>query len=299
MNNLMVIIILNYFYYNDTIDTVNNLINIGVQDDIVIVDNNSPNESYQKLLSQFSDFENISIIKSPKNGGYSYGNNYGIKYALEKKDYEFICILNPDVIVPENYFSALCERIRNNEKYSAISPIMLSPDRVDFSYIGGNIIPSKLFVLESSKIYVRYLYNKKNKYSVYNYAGNGLIESERLPGSFFIIKSNDFFRVGLFDEEMFMYGEENVLAIKLKNINKTCVIDLKYYYIHNHRSNISSKEETWKKYAEKFDELIENQKKCNLTREIICKKYYNGLTVDRKNGNIFNAYQKSHSASEK
>ena len=74
------LIVLNYNDFNTTEKLLNAIKNYDALDKIVVVDNKSPDGSFEKLLKFQSD--KISVIQSPKNGGYSYGNNFGTKYLL-------------------------------------------------------------------------------------------------------------------------------------------------------------------------------------------------------------------------
>ena len=51
-------------------------------DHIVIVGNLSPDGSFRQLKSLAGD--KVDVIQSDKNGGYSYGNNYGAFYLIDK-----------------------------------------------------------------------------------------------------------------------------------------------------------------------------------------------------------------------
>ena len=52
-------------------------------------------------------YNNIKIIKSNINKGYSSGNNLGIQYALKKEDCQYIWILNNDVLVKSDSLEEL------------------------------------------------------------------------------------------------------------------------------------------------------------------------------------------------
>lgn len=60
---------------------------------ILVVDNFSTDNSVQLLSDIIS--EKVEVIVSNKNGGYGAGNNYGIKYLIDKcktcKSCEYIC----------------------------------------------------------------------------------------------------------------------------------------------------------------------------------------------------------------
>lgn len=73
----------------------------SVSSEVVVVDNCSDDGSVEKIRGaireRFSDF--ASLIAAPENGGFAYGNNLGIRPALESTappDYFFL--LNPDTL---------------------------------------------------------------------------------------------------------------------------------------------------------------------------------------------------------
>ena len=65
----------------------------------IVVDNRSKNESESILNDKYHENSKVDFIVSDINGGYSYGNNYGAKYALNKYNSEYIIVANPDVIL--------------------------------------------------------------------------------------------------------------------------------------------------------------------------------------------------------
>ena len=90
------VVILNYNNYNLIVEKADLLNSYGCIQKIVIVDNCSNNDSYEKLKE--IENEKIHIVKTKKNGGYAYGNNFGLK-ILEKDSYDYAFIMNPDIII--------------------------------------------------------------------------------------------------------------------------------------------------------------------------------------------------------
>ena len=82
-------IVLNYNNYEETIKCVDNIIAKKCNVDVVVPDNNSINESFKVLNDKYKDLENVFVIKNRINGGYSAGNNLGIKFIIDK---------NPDIL---------------------------------------------------------------------------------------------------------------------------------------------------------------------------------------------------------
>ena len=89
---------------------------------IIIVDNNSTDGSYEKL-SKINN-NKISVIKTNKNKGYAYGNNFGINYLNNNKEVDYIIISNPDIIVEEKVIKKLQKDMDNNENISVICPVI-------------------------------------------------------------------------------------------------------------------------------------------------------------------------------
>jgi len=128
-----------YKKHEDTIECLESLPRINYPFyEIVVVDNVSPNRSIDYLLRwaeknrisycyliQKEVLSNATIsckncivtfIQSEVNGGYAYGNNLGIKYALKGGDFEYVLLINNDTIVDKDF---LMEMISVAEKVNA------------------------------------------------------------------------------------------------------------------------------------------------------------------------------------
>ncbi|MBR2290136.1 MAG: glycosyltransferase, partial [Clostridia bacterium] len=73
------VIVLNYNSKEDTIRYVGQIKNYSCIDVILVVDNKSTNPGEFQELKQLKD-DKVYVIQSDKNGGYSYGNNFGLKF---------------------------------------------------------------------------------------------------------------------------------------------------------------------------------------------------------------------------
>ena len=88
------VVILNYMDYSLTEELLQHIKDIPEIDHIIVVDNDSPNDSYTRL--QKCESPKISVIQSGRNGGYSFGNNAGARYLIDKFHPDIIGIANPD-----------------------------------------------------------------------------------------------------------------------------------------------------------------------------------------------------------
>lgn len=229
------LIVLNYNDYETTIKYINFVKKYNFIDNVIIVDNCSTNNSYEKLKKYES--EKIDIIKSDKNGGYAYGNNYGIRYAKEKYRPDYLIISNPDVFFKEDIIKKMKNFIKENTdmKIGIISPTVINNQNSSMPIAWK--IPGYWENISSMSIILNKLMSKKVQYNN-NYFTGEFSFVDVIPGSFFMIKSDVFYEINLFDENTFLYGEENILAHKLYKKGYKNVILNKIFYNHEHSTTI-------------------------------------------------------------
>ncbi len=226
-------VILNYNDYTTTINLLENIKEYDSIDTIVVVDNCSTNDSYKKLKEL--NYEKCEVIKSEKNGGYAYGNNFGVKHLINKFDVEYIIIANPDVIFDENYVLKALNLFKNDKSVSIVSSVVLDANQnVTKSFWKR---PTYFNDLLECSIIFRLIINfcKKNKIDFskeVNYV-------DVVLGSLFVVKVDDFKKVCFFDEGTFLFYEENILSKKINTINKKCALMTDISYIHDHSTTIS------------------------------------------------------------
>ena len=94
------VILVNYNQYIMTSKSVLSIQGFNIIKHIIIVDNNSTDNSYDELLKISN--KKIEVIKCENNNGFASGNNFGVRYAREKyNDFDVILFLGTDVIVDE------------------------------------------------------------------------------------------------------------------------------------------------------------------------------------------------------
>lgn len=255
------LIILNYNSYKDTCICVDQLISFGAQLHIIIVDNLSSDGSYDKLKRRYQNI-NIDVILSNKNGGYSAGNNIGMKFAIEKYKSEFIGILNPDVLIPDiSVIKKIMDALISNKKYVVAGGMIIDKE--------GSILPNKsAWNIPSKKNIVlnHFILSKRNKKSPYNMVSNNIAEVDCVAGCFFLAKSDFMKKIGFLDEGVFLYNEENLLGIKVKREGFCEIVVTDQYYYHNHHK-INNTNMNFKK-------KVNATHKSYLSRQYLCKKYY-------------------------
>ena len=167
-----------------------------------IVIENSQNLQLKKDLE--ITYKNLKVIIN-ENLGFGASNNLGIKEC----NTQFAYILNPDVTFKKDTFDNLCKSCLDISDFSIVSPI------------------------HSDKNYPNYKIKKK-----YNFISDNIIEVDDLDGFSMLVNKNNFDESDYFDENFFLYLENNDLCLRVKKNNQ------KIYVIKNsiieHRGGASS-----------------------------------------------------------
>jgi GT2 family glycosyltransferase len=230
------IIILNYCSFNETKNLVSQIVDIEDNIRIIIVDNNSPDNSYNLLIDTFGGYSNVNILRNQHNTGYAAGNNVGIRYALEEQNSAYIAIMNPDVEITEGFLGNMIEYLEADQNIAAITGIMLDPHKcLNMASIACKI-PSIIGDIFVCSELLKIIYNpiKYNKFSNHSPIIPGIYYVDIIPGSCFVIRSTVLKDIGLLDEGTFLYCEERILAKKIKDMGLTNAISIKDTFIHKH-----------------------------------------------------------------
>lgn len=226
------LIVLNYNDYKTTSKFLEKIKDYKTIDHIVVVDNNSSDDSYELLLKYKSD--KIHVIKSEKNGGYSYGNNYGIKYAMKEFNTEYIIISNPDVFFEEKVVDDMIKMYDKEERVAIVAPTMLING--ELKWTSWKLPKFKDDLISLSDMLKRWL-GDKTLYPKEHFNGEYSFV-DVLPGSLFMIPANVMKKIGFFDEDVFLYCEEKMLSKRLLDRGYKNIILNNITYDHQHSVSI-------------------------------------------------------------
>lgn len=234
-----VLVVLNYNDYNTIEKFLNNAIHIESIDKLIVVDNCSTDNSFEKLCAFES--EKTDVIKTEKNGGYAYGNNFGVKYAMDKYSPKYVFISNPDVEFDDSVISSLQglhkELETAGENVGCVSCQMKTTSDIDIK-TAWKLPRYKSCILDNLIVLSSILKCKKYNYD-YDYFQGEYSKVDVIHGSFFMVAMETFEKVGFFDEDTFLYNEENILAYKLKeNKCQSYILNTKSY-LHHHSVSVS------------------------------------------------------------
>ncbi len=201
------IIVLNYnvrYFLELCLQSVEQAIK-GISAEIIVVDNNSPDTSCSMVKQQFPS---VKLIENKENIGFAKANNQAVKIAKG----EYVCILNPDTVVTENTFISVLEK---------------ATQLPNLGLLGVRLIDGKGFFLPESKrnlptpkvSFLKIMgarFSHLAPYYVNTIFPNGEGEIAILVGAFMLCKKEVYQKVGGFDEDYFMYGEDIDLSYKIE-----------------------------------------------------------------------------------
>lgn len=252
------LVLLNYNDSKTTIEFLEHIKNIEQIDHVVIVDNLSTDGSYE-LLKKY-ETSKIDVIQTNKNGGYAYGNNYGIKYLLNNYNSKFIIVSNPDVIITKSNIESMLDVYSKYDNVGIVTCKMKCTSNINLPIAWK--IPNYKDCLIDNLFVLKKILGEKIYYSDKELTGD-ICKVDVLPGSLFMISSDVFKKTGGFDENTFLYYEENILAQKLRKLKLSNYLINNIQYIHNHSVSIN-----------KSIKKVNNRLKINFKSKMYyCKEY--------------------------
>jgi len=159
--------------------------------EIIAVDNNSQERTVDYLKKNFPE---ITLIESKRNLGYTGGNNLGLRYAL-KKNFDYFFILNHDTEVKANFLKELVSLAEKDKKIGILQPKVLLWPETDKIQTSGNKIHYLGFCYSGDCYQKDYLFGEPKEIA---YAS----------GSAMLVRREVLEKIGLFDEDYFMYHED-------------------------------------------------------------------------------------------
>lgn len=191
------VIIVNYNTYTLTSACIQSIIDHteGISYEIIVVDNASTDGSKEKLEIDCR----IRYIYSEKNGGFGYGNNLGMKVA----NGDFVFLLNSDTLLLNNAVGEFFQYAKSHNPKTIYGCYLQGDDgsyRDSFFYFPAFTI----------KDFIKRIVKPHNYQPDYTNR-----EVECICGADMFIPRQAIDEAGMFDENIFLYGEEGELQYRM------------------------------------------------------------------------------------
>lgn len=231
------------------------------QTEIVVVDNNSSDGSYKRLLNLKNKCPYLQLIKNKQNLGFAQANNQAIKQARG----QYILLLNSDTKPQTGSLSQLLKSFLKHpvrestaelsshtgqlDKLGILAATLLNPDEtvqpqggssptlfslavqmlfLDDVPVLGKILPT----IQETGQAQRKFHSKRTK----------LIQKDWVGGTAMMIRRAVIDEIGLIDPNIFMYGEDLEYCLRAKNHHWDVAIDPQAKIVHYGSASSSSRQ---------------------------------------------------------
>lgn len=224
------IVIVNYNDFETTKRLIENIKDYKCLKQIVVVDNNSTDNSFEQL----KEFESnrITIIKNSSRH-FSSGLNVGAKCLIKKVGDCNIIFSNSDVIIKgEEDLERLSSDIKGDTV--VVGPTIWEHGELNR---GWRLPTTNWEILFNLPFISRYFKKVRLLYKENHYEKDTSIV-DVVSGCFFMVNSKFLEEVDFFDETTFLYYEEQIFASKVKQAKKLECVDNKVRIIHDHSVSV-------------------------------------------------------------
>ncbi|MBN2697352.1 MAG: glycosyltransferase [Bacteroidales bacterium] len=180
----------------------------GLSVEVFVVDNNSVDGSVNHIRPKFPW---VRIIENKKNLGFSKANNQAIKESSGR----YVLLLNPDTVVEEQTFRKCIAFMDAHPEAGALGVKMIDGK--------GHFLPESKRSLPTPavafcKVFgLSALFPKSKRFGKYHlgYLDKNQVHAvDVLAGAFMFLRKETISKVGLLDEDYFMYGEDIDLSYR-------------------------------------------------------------------------------------
>lgn len=207
------VIIVNYnvkYFLEVCLHSVLRAIN-GFDAEVIVVDNNSTDGSMQMVAEKFPT---VIRIENKDNAGFGRANNQGVAIAKG----EYILFLNPDTVMPEDFFTKTIGYMDAHPEAGSIGPKLLD-GKGQFAPDGKKSFPS-LSVAIFKTTGINKVFSKSpyfNKYYAVHIGEDETAAVDVLSGCCMLVRSSVLPKIGgAFDEDYFMYCEDVDLSYRIQ-----------------------------------------------------------------------------------
>ncbi len=181
-----------------------------------VVDNCSTDGSADRVAAQFSE---VTLIRSPENGGFAAGNNQGLRVFgfPDAPQARYAMLLNPDTVVPPGALSGMLAFADANPDVGVVGPkLMLMDGTLDMACRRSFPTPEVSFyrLIGLSKLFPHS--RLFGRYNMTYLSIDQQTEVDSVVGACMLVRAEALKLAGLLDEQFFMYGEDLDWCLRVK-----------------------------------------------------------------------------------
>lgn len=221
MDILLSICIVVYKRYSDAlklISAIEEYTNFDVKKVLYVVDN-SPEKTKGRLsfIDNLKEFSDVEYVFTNGNLGFGGGHNF----ILSKINSKYHAILNPDIVLSEDVFSTIIDYMNTKPDVGMVIPKITDENGHIQHVYRKEVTVLDMFI----RVFCKRLFPKR----VADHTLQDMDYTKPFPvpfgqGSFLVIRSNIFKKLGGFDDRFFMYMEDADLSKRVNQVSKLMYI---------------------------------------------------------------------------
>jgi GT2 family glycosyltransferase len=199
-----------------------------LQAEVFVVDNASHDGSAEMVEAEFTW---VRLIRSPRNGGYAFGNNQALRLVRG----EAVLILNPDTLLPPGSLAALAQMLRCHPEAGIVGPKLVRPDgSMHLACRRSFPTPAVAFYRMAGLSRVFAASERFGRYNLTYVDPDVSIEVDAVCGACMLVRGAVIERIGLLDEQFFMYGEDLDWCLRAREAGWTVRYEPSIVVQHQH-----------------------------------------------------------------
>ncbi len=173
----------------------------GIDREIIVVDNHSDDGTVEYLKERFAS--RITLIESNHNLGFSKANNIAIRQTKS----EYVLLLNPDTFVAEDCLRQVLTFMDEHPRCGGAGVMMHNAD--------GSVARESRRAVPTPWVALQKMLGRTERYYMSHLPWDSPGQIEAMSGAFCMLRREAIDKVGLLDEDFFMYGEDIDLSYRL------------------------------------------------------------------------------------
>ncbi|MBW8757007.1 MAG: glycosyltransferase family 2 protein [Burkholderiales bacterium] len=172
----------------------------------VVIDNASGDEPVVAAAiadNGWSDW--ARVVVAPRNGGFAYGNNLGLRELEREGRVDFVHLLNPDTVLRPGAVAALADHLQANPRAGIAGGVFENGDGSEWAIAFR--FPSLLGEIEQG-VRLGLVSRLLARACVPMHMGASAAPADWVSGASMMVKREVFDRIGGLDETFFLYFEE-------------------------------------------------------------------------------------------
>ena len=181
----------------------------GIEAEVYVVDNHSHDDTVDFVRESFPE---VNVIASNHNHGFARANNIAIRQTQS----DYVLLLNPDTIVGETTITQVLDFMDQHPNAGGLGVRMLSDFGTNANESRRGLPTPIVAFYKMSGLCARFPKSRRFGHYYMSYLPwDQAAQIEVISGAFCLLRREALNKVGLLDEDFFMYGEDIDLSYRL------------------------------------------------------------------------------------